>query len=136
MSNIISIAYEGELRCQAMHELSGTTITTDAPADHGGKAEHFSPTDLAAAALGTCVITIMGIYAQKAGIELKGTKVTVDKEMSDKPPRRIARVKLTIAFPKGLELSDKDRTKLERIVNTCPVKQSLHPDVDVVAEFV
>ena len=95
----ISIDYMGGLRCSAEHGPSGDTLTTDAPADNQGKGEAFSPTDLVATALGTCMATIMGIYARGREIPLEGMSVEVSKEMTPAPPRRIARLAVTINVP-------------------------------------
>lgn len=119
-----------------MHGPSKTSITTDAPLDNGGKGEAFSPTDLVATAVGTCIMTIMGLFSQRSGLDLTGTHIHVVKEMATSPVRRIGETKVTITFPKGLNISEADRVKLERVVDTCPVKQSLHPDVRVQVRFV
>ncbi len=132
----IDIAYEGQLYCGAVHGPSGARLRTTAPVDNGGTGDQFSPTDLVAAALGTCMLTIMGIVAQRTGLELTGTKVKVIKEMTAVPVRRIGRLVVTITLPPGLALSEKDRTSLENAAHTCPVKQSLHPDVVVETEFI
>src|SRR5271170_4056637 len=100
----IQIAYQGKLRCRATHVDSGKTIITDAPKDNMGNGESFSPTDLVATALGTCMLTIMGIVAQRMEIDLIGTTVVVTKEMSATPPRRISRLAVTFNIP--LKLSD------------------------------
>ena len=88
----ITVNYEGNLRCKATHGPSGTTLITDAPTDNHGKGESFSPTDLVATALPACVLTIMGIAAQKHGLNLEGMSAVTTKEMSAAPPRRIARL--------------------------------------------
>jgi len=132
----IDIVYEGSLHCSCVHEPSGSTISTDAPLDNGGKGEAFSPTDLVATALGSCILTIMGLYASRAGLNIDGTKVTVVKEMAQHPVRRIGALRITIAYPQGLSLSDQHRRGLASAVTSCPVKQSLHPDVEVTVEFV
>ncbi len=132
----IDIDYQGELHCLAKHTPSGISLSTDAPTDNGGRGETFSPTDLLATALGTCIITIMDMVAQKRDISLKGTKIIVLKEMSQMPPRRISDLKITISYPSDLNLSDSDKARLEKVVNSCPVKQSLHPEVSVTTEFV
>lgn len=123
----ISIQYLGDLRCEALHKPSGTVIATDAPVDNEGRGESFSPTDLAATSLGTCMLTIMGIAARRHGIELGKTTVKVLKEMSPQPPRRIA--KLTVVFTIPLPPLHPHRTLLENAARTCPVHLSLHPDV-------
>lgn len=132
----IDITYNGALRCTAKHGPSGATIVTDAPLDNGGKGEAFSPTDLAAAAVGTCTATIMGLMTERSGLDLAGTKIHVEKEMVTAPKRRIGKLVITVTFPKGLEISDSERAKLEKTINLCPVKQSLHPDIEVVAEYI
>lgn len=132
----MDIEYRGRLRCEATHGPSKDTIATDAPVDNGGKGEAFSPTDLVAAALGSCILTIMGIAAQRMGIEIEGARVHVTKEMLADPVRRIGAVTVTIALPKGLVLSEDDKKRLEQAGAACPVKQSLHPDVRVNLSFV
>jgi putative redox protein len=129
----ISIRYEGDLRCEARHGPSGTVLRTDAPVDNEGKGESFSPTDLAATSLGTCMLTIMGIAARKQGVDLAGTTVSVLKEMSAKPPRRIARI--TVVFTIPLPASHEKREMLESAAKNCPVHLSLHPDVEQVMRF-
>ena len=129
----IEVEYEGGLRCRATHGPSGKTLTTDAPVDNHGKGETFSPTDLAATALGACILTIMGIYAEREGIALAGLKAHVGKVMSSDLPRRIARCQIVITMPAGL--SAKHRQVLERCVETCPVRQSLKTEIEVPVEF-
>lgn len=123
----ISIKYLGDLRCEAIHESSGTVITTDAPVDNEGRGESFSPTDLAATSLGACMLTIMGIAARKHGVDLGETRVKVLKEMTAQLPRRIA--KLTVVFTIPLPASHEKRGMLESAARSCPVHLSLHPDV-------
>lgn len=124
----ISIKYLGDLRCEARHEPSGTVITTDAPVDNEGRGESFSPTDLAATSLGACMLTIMGIAARKQGVDLGDTQVKVLKEMTPKPPRRIA--KLTVVFTIPLPASHEKRAMLEEAARNCPVHLSLDPGVE------
>jgi putative redox protein len=124
----IDISYQGQLRCQATHAPSGTTLLTDAPRDNQGKGESFSPTDLVATALGTCILTTMGILAQRQGINLEGTTVKVTKEMIADPLRRIARLETHIHIPN--KLAPEDRQRLESAAHTCPVHKSLHPSVE------
>lgn len=137
MSVEVDIAYTGELRCQATHKPSGSQIFTDAPVDNHGKGEAFSPTDLVATALGTCMLTIMGIVAERNGWDLRGTKVHVVKEMAAKPARRIGKLEVTITIPAsvGSTLSEEDRQKIENAAHTCPVHHSLHPDVEKIVTF-
>src|SRR6188768_950407 len=99
MSVSISLDYLGELRCEATHGPSQSKLITDAPVDNCGKGEAFSPTDLVATALGTCMATTMGIFAQRHDIDLRGLRVTVSKEMTKEPPRRIARLDTELQFP-------------------------------------
>lgn len=122
------IIYKGELRTEARHLQSGTVIETDAPVDNQGKGERFSPTDLVATALGNCMLTIMGIKARDLQVDLTGTQVSITKIMVA-DPRRIGEIKVAFTFPATLEVTDKDRTILERAALTCPVAKSLHPDI-------
>ncbi len=135
MSVTIDIRYLGDLHCQPTHGPSGTQFTTDAPTDNGGKGESFSPTDLVATALGSCLLTIMGIAAQRDNVDLTGTRVKVVKEMTSVPLRRIGALTVTVTFPPGRIPSKAERAKLERAASTCPVRQSLHPDVNVHLKF-
>lgn len=130
----IDVAYQGGLRCQAVHGPSGQKLITDAPVDNHGKGESFSPTDLVATALGTCIATIMGIVAEREKIDLTSLRITVQKEMSAEPPRRIARLITRIEMPKGL--TEQQRVKLEKTAHTCPVHQTLQGKVDMPVEFV
>jgi putative redox protein len=140
MSVQIDVIYEGQLHCRASHGPSGASLVTDAPVDNGGKGESFSPTDLVATALGACVLTIMGLVAQRHNLDLAGTKVHVVKEMVGpqvgSPVRRIGSLRIVVTLPKGLTLSAEDRKRLEGGAAACPVKQSLHPEVKVTLEFV
>ena len=123
-----SIIYTGELRTTATHLQSGTVIETDAPVDNNGKGERFSPTDLVATALGSCMLTIMGIKARDNQWAIEGTKVSIQKIMGTEP-RRITGVKVVFDFPQGHNLDEKARTILERAALTCPVAKSVHPDI-------
>jgi putative redox protein len=123
-----SILYNGQLRTTATHLQSGTVIHTDAPVDNNGKGESFSPTDLVATALGSCMLTIMGINASKNGWNIEGTKVSIEKIMGTEP-RRITEVKVVFDFPGDNGLGEKERTILERAALTCPVAKSVHPDL-------
>ncbi len=131
----IDVVYPGDLRCEATHGPSKNTLSTDAPLDNGGRGAAFSPTDLVATALATCMLTIMGLGARRAGINIDGSRAHIVKEMTKSGPRRIEELRVTISLPEGLELSQEQRSILERAVHGCPVKQSLHPDVNVVIEF-
>ena len=130
------IIYRGALSCSAVHGPSKQTLATDAPVDNGGKGAAFSPTDLVATALGTCMATVMGLVAQRNQLDIEGLKVHVTKEMVADPVRRIGSLNTRLVFPPGKRYSPTDRAKLEAAARTCPVKQSLHPDVKVALEFV
>ena len=132
----INITYEGGLHCTATHGPSRNALTTDAPVDNGGKGAAFSPTDLVATALGTCMMTVMGLVAQRNQLDIDGLQVRVIKEMTADPVRRIGSLKTRVVFPQGKSLSATDRAKLEAAAEACPVKQSLHPDVKTLVEFV
>ena len=125
----IDVEYLGDLHCRATHGPSHATLTTDAPVDNGGKGELFSPTDLVAAGLGTCVLTVMGLMARRKGFDLAGTRVHVAKEMTSSGTRRIARLTVVINLPASLTLSAENRALIEKAAHSCPVHQSLHPDV-------
>lgn len=120
--------YEGGLHCSLVHEPSGAMVATDAPVDNNGKGEAFSPTDLVGAALAACMSTIMGIVAARKGIALEGMKVEVAKHMSS-DPRRIGKLEVVINVP--LPADHPDRQMLENAALACPVKQSLHPDIEI-----
>jgi putative redox protein len=133
MSVQIDCHYEGDLHCSVVHGPSGSTLCTDAPADNQGRAETFSPTDLVATALGSCLLTIMGIYARPRNIRMEGARAVVEKEMTRTPPRRVAKLTVRISLP--ATLSEKARGGLEQAVRLCPVAASLHPDVEVSLAF-
>ena len=130
----INVTYEGDLHCVASHGPSGIDVATDAPVDNQGRGESFSPTDLVATALGTCMVTIMGIVARRKELAIEGTRVRVGKEMSQDLPRRIARLEVRIEVPLPTDHPDKDL--LINAAMTCPVHQSLHPDIEVPIEWV
>lgn len=129
----ISMRYEGGLRCVAEHGPSKAEIRTDAPVDNHGRGEAFSPTDLVGAALGTCMMTIMGIYAERHGVSLAGMSCRTVKEMSKSAPRRIASLRTTISVP--LPADHPHRTALENAAHSCPVHGSLHPEIDAGIAF-
>ena len=130
----INTVYEGGLRCVAIHGPSGTTLITDPPVDNQGKGESFSPTDLVATALGSCMATIMGIFAERHSIDLRGMAVRVRKEMITAPVRRIGKLAVEIRVP--LAKDHPHREALERTALSCPVHQSVHPDIAMPVEFV
>ena len=129
----IQFEYQGDLHCQAVHTPSATELTTDAPKDNQGRGESFSPTDLVATALGTCMLTVMGIMARTLNLNIAGTTATVEKEMTVTPPRRIASLAVKIHVPHSL--TSEDKLKFERAVHTCPVHKSLHPDIQTPIQF-
>ena len=129
----IQIEYQGELHCKATHGPSGTELTTDAPKDNHGRGESFSPTDLVATALATCMLTTMGIVARTLNLDLNGATAIVEKVMTATPPRRIERLAVKIHVP--FSPSGADREKLERAAETCPVQRSLNPDIQMPVEF-
>ena len=124
--------YKGSLRMEATHVGSGVTITTDAPIDNHGKGESFSPTDLVAAALGGCVLTIMGIASQTHGFDIDGTRLETTKIMTS-DPRRIGEIVIDFYFPHDYDA--KVRRILEASANGCPVAKSLHPDLKQTFNF-
>ena len=123
----ITATYEGDLCCRATHVPSGAALSTDAPKDNAGLGRFYSPTDLVATALGTCVLTTMAIVARRNDIEMKGATVKVEKHMNPNP-RRIGRLPVEIAVPGTF--TDAQRKKLEAAAHGCPVHKSLHPDVE------
>ena len=129
----IDVQYTGELHCDARHGPSGATLSTDAPVDNNGKGEDFSPTDLVAAALGTCMLTVMGIAAQKKGIELGAATASVEKGMSADMPRRIVRIAVDITVP--LAEDHAEREALEAAALSCPVYHSVHADLEKAVSF-
>jgi putative redox protein len=130
-----SVKYIGELRAEATHVQSNTLIHTDAPKDNFGKGEAFSPTDLVATALGSCMISIMGIVALRENMtSVEGTVAEVTKIMYAEP-RRIGEIHIRVTFPKN-NFSDKEKKIYERAAHTCPVAKSLHPDLKQEIEFI
>ncbi|MEB3333214.1 MAG: OsmC family protein [Synechococcaceae cyanobacterium] len=123
----ITSTYEGELRCSSIHGPSGSSLITDAPHDNEGLGSAFSPTDLVATALGTCILTIMGIVARRHEIDLRGARVQVTKRMTQAGVRRIAALEAQITLPAGL--GDEQRALLRRAAEHCPVKESLAASV-------
>lgn len=129
----MDITYAGNLRCKLKHGPSGQEIITDAPVDNNGRGEAFSPTDLVAAGLGSCMMTVMGIAAARHNINLEGTTITVLKEMIPMPVRRIKKITVDFKMAPGIPL-DK-RAMLETTAHTCPVHKSLSLDVEVLITF-
>lgn len=132
---IAKVRYDGNLRTSATHLRSGNQFITDAPPDNNGKGEAFSPTDMVSTALASCMMTIMGIVAEREGIDMTGLHASVDKEMASNP-RKIARVGLHFEWD-NCKATAAERAKLKKAGLTCPVALSLHPDLkqDVVFNF-
>jgi putative redox protein len=130
---ISTIEYLGGLRNSATHLRSGQTIITDAPPDNNGKGEAFSPTDLLATSLGCCMLTIMGIVAERHQLDITGTKVDITKIMAANP-RRVSEIVVEMTLP-GNNFSENDRQLLENAARTCPVAYSLHPDLKQTVTF-
>ena len=126
-----TVVYEGSLRTVCTHLRSGNSFETDAPLDNNGKGERFSPTDLLATSLGTCMITVMGIKARERGLDLDGVKIEVLKIMKANP-RRVGGINLTFHIPEELKnVDEKTRELLKNTGITCPVQLSIHPDIEV-----
>ena len=135
----IHVKYLGDLRTEDLHLQSGTRIHTDAPTDNQGRGEAFSPTDLVANALGTCILTTMAIVARRDAIDMEGSEASVTKIMSQDAPRRIVRIEidLTLRAKTGDQspLTEAQQARLEQIAHTCPVAISLHPDLEQVVSI-
>jgi putative redox protein len=127
MGQTSTVIYNGSLRTEATHLRSGTQIITDAPTDNNGKGEAFSPTDLVATALASCMITIMGIKAVSMGVDIEGAHASILKVMSS-GPRKISEIVIKVDMPKKA-YDKKDKKILEKAALTCPVAMSLHPDI-------
>lgn len=130
----ITTTYEGKLRCRAQHGPSGATVLTDTPADGQGRSEAFSPTDLVGVALGACMMTIIGIVAERHGLDLVGMKADTVKEMSKEPPRRITVLRTTLTIP--LPPDHPKRHLIEQAALTCPVHKSLAAGIDAAVDFI
>lgn len=130
----LAVEYMGDLKCRAVHAESGTVLVTDAPKDNQGEGSSFSPTDLVATALGSCIATIMGIVAKRRNLDITGTQIAVIKEMATAPHRRIGKLLTTVTFLKNFE--GQDRVMLEHGAHTCPVHKSLHPDIEAPIQFI
>lgn len=129
----ITVAYNGDLHCEAVHGPSSTTLATDAPLDNGGKAESFSPTALVATALGTCMLTVMGLKARALDVDIAGATATVEKEMAS-APRMIGKLTAVVRMPR--DLPEDIRKQLEQAAITCPVYQSLSEKTEKDVRFV
>lgn len=130
-----TVVYEGDLRTTCTHLRSGNHFETDAPVDNNGKGERFSPTDLMATSLATCMITVMGIKARTMGFDLNGVNIEVEKIMKAEP-RRVGGIHLFFHIPEALRsLDEKSKEILKHTGNTCPVAKSIHPDIDVKVDW-
>lgn len=127
-----SVLYKGNLRCQATHLQSGTTLETDAPTDNRGKGERFSPTDSLCVSLSTCMLTTMGIKANDMNVNIDGATAEVTKHMAS-DPRRVAKIEIAVSLPGNA--NEKERLILERTGNNCPVAKSLNPDIELVLSY-
>jgi len=126
-----TVFYEGELRTTCTHLRSGSSFETDAPVDNNGRGERFSPTDILATSLATCMVTVMGIKARTMGFDLQGVQVEVEKIMKTEP-RRVGGINLSFHFPESLAgIEAKAQAILKQTGLTCPVAHSLHPDIEV-----
>ncbi len=123
----IVISYEGDLRTRCLHQAGSSVVMTDAPIDNHGQGEYFSPTDLLAISLGSCVLTLMGIVAKRLNVDLSGTTLAVEKEMKLVPHRMLGKLILHIRCPRGFDAGIIDQ--LEKAGRGCPVHHSLHPDI-------
>ncbi len=126
-----TVVYNGDLRTTCTHLKSGSHFETDAPVDNNGKGERFSPTDLLATSLGTCMLTVMGIKARTMGFDLDGVRIDVLKIMKQ-DPRRVGGIELTFHIPDLLKgIDEKTKAIMKNTGETCPVMKSIHPDVEV-----
>jgi putative redox protein len=133
MGVTVDVVYEGDLECTLTHGPSGDRMKTDAPVDNRGRGRQFSPTDLVGAAMGSCMLTVMGITARDRGWDMKGATAKVFKEMGQQPRRHIANLTVDITLPAALD--EQARTVLERTAMTCPVHASLGPLTHVAVNF-
>ena len=125
----VSCRYRGELRCEATHHGSGAVLITDAPIDNAGKGEEFSPTDLLATSVATCMLTIMGITAKSRDWSIEGSSAEVDKQMTQSGPRKVEKLRVHLKLPQ--HLSNEQRALLQRVAEQCPVKRSLDPSIQL-----
>jgi putative redox protein len=130
-----TVVYNGDLRTTCTHLKSGSFFETDAPTDNNGKGERFSPTDLMATSLATCMVTVMGIKARTMGFDLNDIKVEVLKIMKA-DPRRVSGIELTFHIPDTLkDIDEKTKAIMRHTGNTCPVQLSIHPDIEVKVDW-
>lgn len=129
------IVYTGDLRTELTHLQSGTVIENDAPTDNQGKGERFSPTDMLATSLGSCMITTMAIRAADMNLNFTGTSINITKIMSSDAPRRVSGIVVELNFTKVFVATDEQKEQLIRIARSCPVEKSLHPDIKLDVTF-
>lgn len=130
-----TVVYQGELRTTCTHLKSGSSFETDAPTDNHGKGDRFSPTDLMATSLATCMVTVMGIKARTMGFDLNDIRVDVLKVMKQ-DPRRVGAIELTFHIPPGLaSIDERSKAILKHTGDTCPVVKSIHPDIEVKVDW-
>lgn len=130
-----TVVYTGDLRTELTHLQSGTTIENDAPTDNHGKGERFSPTDMLATSLGSCMITTMAIRAADMNLNFNGTKINITKIMSSDSPRRVAVIVAELIFTENFKATEEQKEQLIRIARSCPVEKSLHPDIKLEVSF-
>ena len=131
-----TVVYKGNLRTDLTHLQSGTVIENDAPIDNKGKGERFSPTDLLATSLGSCMITTMAIRAADMNLDFNETKIEITKVMSSDAPRRVVEIKVTLIFDNNFIATEAQKEQLIRIARSCPVEKSLHPDIKLEVNFI
>jgi uncharacterized OsmC-like protein len=129
-----SVTYSGDLRTLATHLQSGSVIETDAPTDNQGKGERFSPTDLIGTSLAACMLTTMAIRAKDLELKLKGATCHTEK-IKSAAPRRISILKIRFSWPESVDFTVEEQERLESIAWTCPVKESIHPDIKLEVDF-
>jgi putative redox protein len=129
----VETTYLGDLRTENTHVQSGTKILTDAPTDNLGKGQAFSPTDLLAVALGTCMLTTIGIKTRNSGLNIDGAKCSVTKVMTSAPPRKVAELQIKLKFPQ--QYTAEQQKLIEELCLSCPVYLSLHPDMAKTVDF-
>ncbi|MCO6461449.1 MAG: OsmC family protein [Saprospiraceae bacterium] len=127
------VIYKGDLETECIHLKSNESIRTDAPLDNRGKASAFSPTDLCATSLATCMLTVMGIWARDNEVNMDGAYAEVTKHMGT-DPRRIIRIDVNLFFPAN-NYSDREKSIFRHIADTCPVAKSLHPEIEQAVVF-
>ncbi|MBS4043109.1 MAG: OsmC family protein [Chitinophagaceae bacterium] len=130
-----TIVYKGNLRTELTHLLSGSVIENDAPIDNNGKGEKFSPTDLLATSLGSCMITTMAIRAADMHLNFEGTSINITKVMSTDAPRRVVAITAIFNFTNQFNATEEQKEQLVRIARNCPVEKSLHPDIQLDVHF-